>query len=106
MLEKIAIAFSLPFAAGFRAAFERFVRKCGHVLEDMAADVGDGAFEGEPAEEFVGQETEIGRSTRGEGAAQEGLGFTRPGGGVVPSRWREGKAAACGQPVGPQGVEA
>ena len=86
MLEKIAIAFSLPSAAGFRAAFERFVQQCGHVLEDMAADVGDGAFEGEPAIKFVGQETEIGWSASGEGGAQEGLGFTRPGDGVVASR--------------------
>ena len=105
MLEQVSVAFALPSAAGFTAAFKRFMQQCGHVFEDMAADVGDGAFEGEPAELFVGQETEIGRGTRGEGAAQEGLGFTRPGGGVVASRWREGKAAACGQPMGPQGVE-
>ena len=105
MLEQVSVAFALPSAAGFTAAFKRFMQQCGHVFEDMAADVGDGAFEGEPAELFVGQETEIWRGTRGKGAAQEGLGFTRPSGGVVSSRWREGKAAACGQPMGPQGVE-
>jgi hypothetical protein len=41
VLEKIAIAFALPSAAGFGATFERFVQQRGHVLEDMAADIGD-----------------------------------------------------------------
>ena len=53
VLEKIAIALALPSAAGFGAAFERFVQQRCQVLEDMAADVGDGAFEGEAAVEFV-----------------------------------------------------
>lgn len=51
----------------------------------MAADVGDGAFEGEPAKEFVGEKAEVGRGTRGEGGAQEGLRLIRPGCGVVAS---------------------
>ena len=53
------------------------------MLEDMAADVGDGAFEGETAGKFVGEETEVGGSARGEGGAQEGLRFIRPGSGVI-----------------------
>jgi hypothetical protein len=72
----------------------------------MVADIGNGAFEGEPAEEFVGQETEVGGFARGEGGAQEGLGFIRPNGGVIASGWRERETAASGQPEGSQGVEA
>lgn len=67
VLEKIAIAFLLPSAAGFGAAFERFVQQRGQVLEDMAADLGYGAFEGEAAEELVGQEAEFGGFAGGEG---------------------------------------
>jgi len=55
------------------------------VFEDMAADVGDGAFEGETAVEFVGEEAEVGWSASGEGGAQKGLGFIRPRGGVIAS---------------------
>lgn len=106
VLEEIPIALALPSAAGFGAAFERFVQQRGHVLEDMAADVGDGAFEGEAAEEFVGQEAEVGGLGRGEGRAQECFGFIRPRSGVIASGWREREAAASGQPEGPQGVEA
>jgi hypothetical protein len=69
VLEEIAIALALPSAAGFGAAFERFMQQRGHVLEDMAADVGDGAFEGEAAKEFVGEKAEVGGSSRGEGGA-------------------------------------
>ena len=106
VLEKIAIALALPSAAGFGTAFERFVQQRCHVLENMAADVGNGAFEGEAAEEFVGQETEVGGFARGESGAQEGLRFIRPRGGVIASRWRERETTASGQPEGPQGVEA
>ena len=52
----------------------------------MAADVGDGAFEGEAAEEFVGEEAEVGGFSRGEGDAQEGIRFIWPGDGVIASR--------------------
>ena len=69
VLEKIAIAFALPSAARFGTAFERFMQQLGQVLSDMIADVGDGAFEGEPAIEFVGQEAEVWGSARGEGDA-------------------------------------
>ena len=72
----------------------------------MAADVGDGAFEGEAAEEFVGEEAEVGGFSGGEGDAQEGIRFIWPGGGVIASRWREREAAVSGQPEGSQGVEA
>jgi hypothetical protein len=54
VLEQIAKALALPPAAGFGTAFERFVQECGQVLTNMGADVGDGAFEGEAAEKFVG----------------------------------------------------
>lgn len=106
VLEKIAIALALPSAAGFGAAFGRLVQQIGHVLEDMVADIGNGAFEGEAAEEFVGKETEVGGFTGGEGGAQERLRFIRPGSGVVASGWRERETAVSGQPEGPQGVEA
>ncbi len=53
VLEEVAVAFALPPAAGVGAAFERFVQERGEVFADMAADVRDGAFEGESAEEFV-----------------------------------------------------
>lgn len=72
----------------------------------MAADVGNGAFEGEAAEEFVGEETEVGGFSGGEGDAQECLRFIWPGAGVIASRWRERETAATGQPEGSQGVEA
>lgn len=85
VLEEIAIALALPSAAGFGAAFERFVQQRVQVLEDIAADIGDGAFEGEPAVEFVSQEAEVGCSTSGECGAQEGLSFIRPSRGVVAS---------------------
>lgn len=85
VLEKIAIAFALPSAAGFGAAFEWFAQQLGHVLEDIATDIGDGAFEGEPAVEFVSQEAEVRGGARGEGGAQEGLSFIRPRGGVIAS---------------------
>lgn len=106
VLEKIAIALALPSAARFWAAFERFVQQRGHVLEDMAADVGGGAFEGESAEELVGQEAEVGGCARGEGGAQECLRFIWPWAGVITSRWRKRETAASGQPEGSQGVEA
>lgn len=85
VLEKIAIALALPSAAGLGAAFERFAQQRGQVLEDMTADVGGGAFEVEPAEEFVGEEAEVGGFARGEGGAQEGLRLIRPGSGVIAS---------------------
>ncbi len=85
VLEKIAIALALPSAAGFGAAFERFVQQRGQVLEDMAADVGDRAFEGESAEEFVGQEAEVGGFSRGESDAQKCLCFIWPRGSVIAS---------------------
>ena len=72
----------------------------------MAADVGDGAFEGESAVEFVGQKTEIGGFSRSKGVAQECFRFIRPRAGVIASRWRERETAASGQPEGPQCVEA
>ena len=53
VLEEVAVAFALPPAAGFGTALEGFVQERGEVFADMAADVGDGAFEGEAAEEFV-----------------------------------------------------
>ena len=52
----------------------------------MLANVGGGAFEGESAEDFVGQEAEIGRLAGGEGDAQEGVCFIRPEGGMIASR--------------------
>jgi len=55
------------------------------VLEDMATDVGDGAFEGEATEEFVGEKAEVCGFSRGEGDAQEGLCFIRPRGSVIAS---------------------
>jgi hypothetical protein len=85
VLEKIAIALALPSAAGFGAAFERFVQQRGQVLEDTAADVGDRAFEGESAEEFVGQEAEVGGFSRGESDAQKCLCFIWPRGSVIAS---------------------
>lgn len=106
VLEKIAIALALPSAAGFGAAFERFVQQRSHVLEDMAADVGDGAFECKAAEEFVGEKAEVCGFSRGEGDAQECLRFIWPGAGMIASRWRKREAAASGQPEGSQGVEA
>jgi hypothetical protein len=105
-LEQIAIALALPSAAGFWAAFERFMQQFGHVFSDMTADVGGGAFEGEPAVEFVGQEAEVWGSACGEGDAQEGFRFIRPRGSVIASRWRERETAASGQPESSQGVEA
>ncbi len=45
VLEEVAVAFALPPAAGFGTAFE--------VFADMAADVRDGAFEGESGEDLV-----------------------------------------------------
>ena len=106
VLEEISIAFALPSAARFRAAFERFVQQLGHVLFNLIANVGGGAFEGEAAEEFVGQEAEVGGFARGECGAQEGLRFIRPRGGVIASGWREREAATSGQPESPQDVEA
>jgi hypothetical protein len=106
VLEQVAIALALPPTAGFGAAFERFAQQRGHVLEDIAADIGDGAFEGESAEDFVGQEAEVGGCARGEGDAQEGLRFSRPRGGVIASGWRERETAPARQPQGSQGVEA
>jgi hypothetical protein len=106
VLEKIAIALALPSAAGFGAAFERLLQQLGEVLADITADVGDGAFEGEAAEEFVGEEAEVGGCARVEGGAQECLRFIRPRGRVIASRWCEREAAASSQPEGPQGVEA
>lgn len=85
VLEEISIAFALPSAARFGAAFERFMQQLGHVLADMAADVGGGAFEGEPAVKFVGEETEVGGFAGGKGGAQEGLRFIRPRGAVIAS---------------------
>ena len=85
VLEKIAIALALPPTAGFGSAFERSAQQLGHVLEDIAADIGDGAFEGESAVEFVSQEAEVGRSASGERGAQEGLSFIRPSSSVVAS---------------------
>jgi hypothetical protein len=55
------------------------------VLADVSADVGGGAFEGESAEEFVGQEAEVGGFASGEGEAQEGVRLIRPEGGVIAS---------------------
>jgi hypothetical protein len=89
-LEEIPITLALPSAAGFGAAFERFGQQRGHVLADMAADVGHGAFEGEAAEEFVGEEAEVGRSARRECRAQECVGFIGPRSGVIATGWREG----------------
>ena len=106
VLEQVAIALALPSAAGFGAAFERFAQQLGHVLEDIAAHIGDGAFEGESAEDFVGQEAEVGGRARGEGDAQEGLHFGRPRGGVIASGWCERETATARQPQGSQGVEA
>lgn len=51
----------------------------------MAADVGDGAFEGKAAEEFVSKETEVGGFSGGEGDAQERLRFIWPRAGVIAS---------------------
>ena len=85
VLEEISIAFALPSAARFGAAFERFVQQLGHVLFNLIADVGGGAFEGETAVEFVGQEAEVGGSARGEGDAQEGFRFIRPRGSMIAS---------------------
>jgi hypothetical protein len=81
--EEIAIAFALPSAAGFGAAFEGFLQELWHVVEDMAADIGGGAFEAEAAGEFVGQKAEIGGFAGGEGDAQEGLRLLRPRLGVI-----------------------
>jgi len=50
VLEEIAVAFALPSAAGLGTAFERFTEQFGHVLVNMASDVGGGAFEGESSE--------------------------------------------------------
>jgi len=55
------------------------------VLAEMSPDVGGGAFEAEAAEEFVGQEAEVGGFACGEGEARESLRFLRPGGGVIAS---------------------
>jgi hypothetical protein len=106
VLEEVALALALPSAAGFGAAFERLVQQLGHVLEDMAADVGDGAFESEAPEEFVGQEAEVGGLAGGEGGAHEGIRLIRPRSGVIASGWCERETAASGQPEGPQGIEA
>ena len=54
VLEEIAVAFSLPSAAGFGATFEGLMEQFEHVRPDMLADVGSGAFETEATEEFVG----------------------------------------------------
>lgn len=105
VLEKVAIALVLPSAAGFGAAFDRFVQQCAYVLEDIVADIGDEAFEGEPAVEFVSQEAEVGRSASGESGAHAGLSFVRPSSSVVASGGAYRKTAASGQPEGPQGVE-
>ena len=85
VLEEVAVAFALPSAAGFGTAFEGFLQELGEVFADMAADVGDGAFEGESAEDLVGEEAEVGGCAGGEGGAQEGLGFSGPRDGVVAS---------------------
>ena len=106
VLQEIAIAFALPSAARFGAAFEGVAQQPGHMVADMAADVGGGAFEAETAGEFVGQEAEVGGFARGEGDAQEGLRLFRPRAGVITSRWGERETAACGQPEGSEGVEA
>jgi hypothetical protein len=71
----------------------------------MGADVGDGAFEGEAAENFVGQKAEIGMLVRGEGGAQKDLRFIRPSGGMIASGGREREPASRCQPAGPQVVE-
>ena len=76
------------------------------VLADITADVGDGAFEGEAAEEFVGEEAEVGGFARDEGGAQECIRFIRPRGRVIASGWCEREMAAFGEPECPQGVEA
>jgi hypothetical protein len=70
------------------------MQQLGHVRPDMIADVGGRAFEGEPAEKFVGQKTEVGGLAGGEGDAQEGIRFIRPRGAVIASRWSEREAAA------------
>ena len=105
-MEKIAIALALPSAAGFGAAFERFAQQIGQVLEDIVADVGNGAFEGEAAMEFIGQETEVGGFACGEGGAQEVLYFFRPSSDVIAAGWCKRETAASSQPVGSQGIEA
>lgn len=106
VLEQVAIALALPSAAWLGAAFERFAQQLGHVLADMIANVGGGAFEGEAAVEFVGQEAEVGGLARGESEAQKGLRLIRPGGGVIASRWCQRETAASGQPLGFEGIEA
>jgi hypothetical protein len=71
----------------------------------MAADVGHGAFETKAAEDFVGQEAEVGGFARGKGGAQEGIDFIRPRAGVVASGGCKRELSASGQPPAPQGVE-
>lgn len=83
VLEEIAVTLALPSAAGFGASFERFTQQFGHSPADMFADIGGGAFETEAAEEFVGEETEVGGFARGESGAQEAIRLIRPGGGVI-----------------------
>lgn len=72
----------------------------------MVADIGSGAFEGESAEEFIGQKTEVGGFSGVEGIAQKGLCLLRPCRGMIASRWCEREAATTCQPERAQGVEA
>jgi hypothetical protein len=72
----------------------------------MAENVGNGAFEGKSAEEFVGLQTEDRRSTRGDGGVQDGLCFLRPSSGTGLSEGAICKTVAYDQRDGPQSAEA
>lgn len=85
MLEEIAIAFSLPSAARFGTALERFAQKFRHAPANVFADVGGGSPEVETADKFIGQEAEVGGLAGGKGCAQEGVRFIWPRGGVIAS---------------------
>ena len=104
MLEEIAVTLALPAAAGLGAAFEGFEQQFGHVFENMVADVGGGALEGEAAVKFVGQEAEVGGGVGGESEAQKVLRLFWPRGGVISARWSQREPTPCGEPLGLEGV--
>lgn len=96
---------ALPAPPGFGAAFGRgaSLRK---VLADIGGDGSTGAWEVEPAGQFVGQQGEVEGLTVGQEVREEGVGGGGPLGVVIATRELEGEGFFVGEPLMAQFVAA